>query len=357
MFEKEIADLRQIIEKNTIANAESIALRHVLESNIPLNVKNFFKAEVEWLLFEEKKKEQHSSHFNYGHEDIQLLQEQMDMLLVFHYTFDRKNFSASLDRCAHFLFNYLCRPQWTLENFLFEDSDSITIENLKRKFAFCTDYRYYWSILDQYCHAKNITDIVKSDMIHLIKKIDNEIVRSHSAAELAKMTEPFFNFVAYIQSSIGQNKEPSLPTKSLVYFFDDKHISSVTQHLLKLRDFGKTRIEYQELVQELKDSFVKKDFSVEEEISKLNGAFDLPKIQLSENEKHRIIKELFHGEESRFTSILANILSSTTWDDAALALDHYFTMNDIDPFSREAIIFTNSLQSYFSTQQSKDETI
>lgn len=355
MFEKEIADAELIIQKNTIGNGDSFALKHLLESNIPYNVKNFFKAEVEWLLYTERKKEQRSSKFNYLQEDIQLLQEQMDTLLIFHYTFDKKGFSDSLDRCIHFLFNFLCRPQWTLENFLFDESDFITVDDLKRKFRFCSDYRYYWSVLEPYCTSKNFTGINKPDLIHLLKKIDREIIKTQSAVELARMTAPLYQFIHFIHDTGGDIADEQCPTKALVYFFEDKHITGVAQHLLKMRDFGKTKITFNELIQELKDSFVTKEFSIEEEVSKLTPAADGPALPLHDHEKKQIVTLLFGGQESRFRSIVGNILSSSSWDDAALALDHYFTMNDIDPFSREAITLTNSLQNYFSTQQSKDE--
>ncbi len=361
MFEKEIAQLHHIIQKNTIGNADSVALKHIVESNIPTNVKSFFKAEVEWLLFTERKKEQRSTLFDYQHEDIQLLQEQMDMLLMYHYTFSKKAFFLSLDRCIHFLFNFLCRPQWTLENFLFEEKDTINADELKVKFKFCFDYRYYGLIADQYLQSKKMTELSKENAIALFDKIDNEIIKNHSATELAKMTETFFDFVSYIHQHGEQNIERGVPTKATVYFFEDKHLSSVAQHLLKLRDFGKSRIEYTELVQELKDSYVKKGFSVEKEFSYLNQKetrnSNNVSLQVPESEKKLIIKSIFGGEESRFRSIIGNILLSASWDDASLALDHYFTMNDIDPFSHEAITLTNSLQSHFSNQQSKDEQL
>ncbi|MFA6541330.1 MAG: hypothetical protein WCT99_06980 [Bacteroidota bacterium] len=355
MFEKEIAAAELTIQKNTIGNSDSIALKHLLESNIPYNVKSFFKAEVEWLLYNERKKEQRSTHFNYLQEDIRLLQEQMDTLLIFHYSFDKKAFSDSLDRCIHFLFNFLCRPQWTLENFLFEESDSIAVDDLKRKFRFCSDYRYYWSVLEPYCTSKNIAEINKTDFTHLLKKIDREVIKTQSAVELARMTAPLYQFIHYIRETGEDIVEEQLPTKALVYFFEDKHITSVAQHLLKMRDFGKAQVTYNELIQELKDSFVTKGFSIEEEVSILTPAAEGPALPLHEHEKKQIVTILFGGQESRFRSIVGNILTSSSWDDAALALDHYFTMNDIDPFSREAITFTNSLQNYFSTQQSKDE--
>lgn len=360
MFEKEIKNLQQIVRDNTIGNAQSIALKHILESNIPANVKNFFKAEIEWQLYTERKKENRSSKFDYTQEDVSILQEQMDFLLVYHYTFSQKEFFTSLDRCAHFLFNFLCRPQWTLENFLFEEKETLPFNELTLKFRFCGDYGYYWSILEQYLISKNKTELNKDEAVHLLRKIDGELIKSHSAVELGKMTEPFFGFIDYIQQNSGGSPERGIPVKALVYFFEDKRVTSVSHHLLKLRDQGRTAIQYDELIQILKDSFVKKGFSVEEEVAKLTrpqeANNEVLQLHLPDNERLTIIKTIFRNEESHFTSTVEKILSSPSWDDAALALDHFFTMNDVEPFSREAIMLTNALQSYFTNRQSKDET-
>jgi hypothetical protein len=359
MFEKEISNFQSIVQEKTIGNAPSIALKHILESNVPQNVKIFFKAEVEALLFSERQKESRSSRFNYNQEDIGALQGQLDGLLVFHYEFSRDDFFQSLDRSVHFLFNYLCRPQWTLENFLFEETDSISIRQLEIKFRFCLDYGYYWTILKEYLSTKNKTELNRDEAVHLLRKIDGELIKSHSAVELGKMTEPFYRFITFIHVNSGNSTLHGIPIKALIYFFEDKRVRSVVQHLTKLKEQGTTLLQYEELIDILKDSFVKKGFSVEEEAAKLTiekpVEAEHPKLQLTEKEKQLIISSLFGDQEIRFNEIVENILSAVSWDDAALILDHYFTMNDVDPFSQEAIVFTNALQTYFTNHQSEDD--
>jgi hypothetical protein len=42
------------------------------------------------------------------------------------------------------------------------------------------------------------------------------------------------------------------------------------------------------------------------------------------------------------------VLAAATWEDASLSIDHFFLMNDVEAFSKEAILFTNRVQSRFS---------
>lgn len=364
MFEKEIEALEKIIRNNTIASAPAVSLRNILESNIPQNVKSYFRGEVEWIMYKERITEKRSSKFNYAIEDIQLLQEQMDVLLVYNFAFSAQEFAKTLDNCVHFIFNFLCRPQWTLESFLFDEKKIIPFKELAIKFRFCSDYSYYWLILEKHFASKNRTEISKDEFVSLIKKIDAEIIKQHSSEDLARMTESFFGFVNYIQQHLYPTDHHMLPTKALMYFFNDKKVFSVVKKLTELRDRNKIEISFGELLELLKDSFVPQNFSLEDEVAlpaekeeqkpqifreqpKQNSGFVLP-----EREKQSIIRYLFNNEEAKFVLTVDKIVSSNSWDEASLALDHFFTMNDVDPFSREAIIFTNALQSYFSNFQS-----
>ncbi|NUN69759.1 MAG: hypothetical protein HUU02_08630 [Bacteroidetes bacterium] len=354
MFEYELENIQKITVNHTIGQQPSIALKTILESNIPTNIKSFFRGEVESLLFREKQAGRTASKFNYQQEDVQLLQEQMDILLVYHYTFPREEFLKTLDVCIHFIFNYLCRPQWTLESFLFEEKQQLTVKELGLKFRFCGDYPYYWTILEKYLIGKNRTEIEKEELVRLLRKIDVEIVNTHSADDLAKMTDPFFAFVGFIHQHALNGGRGDIPTKALIYYFEDKKLSFVTQHLQRLRDQGVQSMLPEDLADALRDSFARRNSSMAEELSPTRPAernhVTLPAIP--ERDRLAIIASLFGNDESRYNSTMQKVLSAVSWEDAGLTLDHYFTMNDVDPFSRDAIILTNALQSFFTNRES-----
>ncbi|MHB1048908.1 MAG: hypothetical protein ACYC09_02415 [Bacteroidota bacterium] len=357
MFEQELETLHHIVRSNTIGNGPSISIKSILESNIPTSVKSFFKSDIEWLLFQERRQETRSRKFNYDQEDIRMLQEQTDFLLVYHYVFTQEEFLTVCDKAVHFLFNYLCRPVWTLENFLFDEKNSLTLDELKIKFNYCSDYSYYRTITERYLHTKNKTEISREETVDLLRKIDREIIRENSAVEVARMTEPFFTFIRSIQNTIGANAQRGIPPKALSYFFDDKQLPSVSDHILKLRDRGITSIQYDELVSELKDVFMKKGSYLEKEsiaVPRRDANVAPPEtLVIPERDRLSIVAGLFRNDESAYTVLLNGILQYQTWDEASLALDHYFTMNDIEPFSRDAILFINALQSAFTGKRSE----
>ncbi len=355
MFEQELENIQKIAVGQTIGNTTAIAMKTILESNIPANIKSFFRAEVETQLLRERQTERRPSKFDYSQHDVRLLQEQMDVLLVYHYIFSREEFLRVLDTCTHFLFNYLCRPQWTLESYLFEEKNILTVPELAGKFRYCSDYPYYWTILEKHLSAKNKQDLERDEAARLLRRIDAEVVASHSADDLAKMTLPFYEFIGYIHQHSFSGGRGDLPTRALIYFFEDKKLPAVTNHLTSMREQGKQSILFDELVNALKDSFTQKSFSVAEELAQVRQPQkkSFAQIQIPDRDKLSIIKSLFGSDESKYIQMMDSVLTAPTWEDAGLTLDHYFTMNDIDPFSREAIILTNALQSYFSNNHSR----
>ena len=65
-------------------------------------------------------------------------------------------------------------------------------------------------------------------------------------------------------------------------------------------------------------------------------------------EERTIIKHVFHQNEEQFQSAVKEVLTAATWEEAALSIDHFFLMNDVEAFSKEAILFTNRVQNRFS---------
>lgn len=60
----------------------------------------------------------------------------------------------------------------------------------------------------------------------------SEIVNTNSAEAMAKMTLPFFEFISYVHQQSLSGGRAILPTRALIYFFEDKKLTTVTQHLL-----------------------------------------------------------------------------------------------------------------------------
>jgi hypothetical protein len=60
-----------------------------------------------------------------------------------------------------------------------------------------------------------------------------------------------------------------------------------------------------------------------------------------------LVRKVFRKDEVEFRKTLDRLTKAATWEDASLVLDDVFQQNGVDPFSREAVWFTDLVYSHF----------
>jgi hypothetical protein len=415
IFESEIESIINSVRARTIGESESITLGDLLTSSVHPGIKSYFRAEVEKLLKSEREKEIRSKRFRYSLPEVLRLQEQMDLLLQHRYEFDQTEFDALLDEAVHFQFNYLCRPQFTLMNFLFENRRRISTADIERKLLYCVDYSYYREIIRRYIVDNGLAKITYEEFQSLLEKIDVEIVGRHSSWELARMLKVLFAFVdAGLPALRTSQGEPKLPINAAIVFFEDKKMISMKERLERERDQQELREitlpELANLIEKVRTSNDEAVAAVEEKPARKSGRTkkkpapepapvhvpkpvtlrpveadqelfrpvatnegvregltllpsrelthelfekkpEVPEVGIhrsfSEAEQKQFAKDIFANDEIAFREALdmLNIISS--WEEASVYLDQLFIRNDVDPFSGEAIKFTDKVHLWF----------
>jgi len=378
MFEKETEQLITTVRQATIGDAKALGLREIFESTIPSNIKVFFRAEVEWMLDAEQRPEPQPSKFNYNLPEIAMLREQTNALLIHNFIFSKADFEATLDKCVHFMLNYLCRPQWTLNSFLFEESARASTKQIQLKLRYCRDYAYLPDILRRYMQQRGVGEITLEEGRNLVTRIDAEVVKNHSSIELAKMIQPLYDFVAYARSHNMSATAKTVPTRALMYFFEDKKMSAMYERLVREREVSNVKeISYGQLVNLLERVQTGDEHAhiFDENAEPLPAhddiTLELPALPValkevetaaakpleppkpvpplfSLDEERTIIKYVFRQNEEQFQAAVREALGASNWEEAALSIDHYFLMNDVEAFTKEAILFTNKVQSRFT---------
>ncbi len=342
------------------------------------------------MLHQERAREIRSKRFPYGLPEIAGLQRQMDLLLVNHYQFGQQDFETLLDEAVHFEFNYLCRPQWTLQNFLFENKRSIAVSDAIRKFKYCVDYTYFGELFRRYVIDRGLAEVSFEEFRTLIEKIDREIVASHTSAELGNILKPLLQFIEVgIPETRISETGPVLPLNAAVVFFEDKKLADIQRELERRRDKeGVTEVSIRDLaalVAGVRLEPVTEPMSARESPTasmpeKREAAESIPKpkaasVRLGElveplaeskknpareplrlldvyslfttKEQKLFVRKIFQKDEIGFRNALDRLNPAPSWKEASLILDQIFRTNNIDPSSKEAIQLTNMLFSRY----------
>lgn len=412
IFESEIELIMNAVRSRTIGEAESIRLRDVLSAHLHPAVKAYFKARVQQMLQLDRQTEVRSKKFPYSLPEVVRLQEQIDLLLVHNYVFGQHDFALMLDHAVHFQFNFLCRPQWTLLNFIFENQRRRPTSDIRRKLRYCVDYSYYAEIIKRFIEDRGLAEMTYEEFSDLVEKIDQEIVSRHTSVELALMTRPILRFIESAQLAPGQQPtEAAIPINAAIVFFEDKKLNDIKDRLelerdrteiknLSLRrlaniiekvstknedaevDFPEDHPEEERAVtveekpQQVDEAQpeppkapkppikIYSDFKDDEpfvisqpvssegpngtldEISESGVLVNLHSL-FSPSEEKTFIKKIFHKDELLFRESLDQLNRMADWKEASQYLQQIYITNDVDPFSEEAILFTDKVQRRF----------
>jgi hypothetical protein len=398
------------VRSRTIGEAESIRLKDILGANLHPAVKAYFRARVQQMLQQERQTEVRSKKFPYSLREVVRLQEQIDLLLVHNYVFGQHDFALMLDHAVHFQFNFLCRPQWTLLNFIFENQRRRPTSDIRRKLRYCVDYSYYAEIIKRFIEDRGLAELTYEEFTDLVQKIDQEIVSRHSSIELALMTRPILRFIASADLMPGQEKtEPRIPINAAIVFFEDKKLIDIKERLESERDRNEiadlslrqlanliekvttknedAEVDFPELLPKTKpeEPVVKSvEIPKEEEAPKIpkgpvkiysdfveDEPFVIPQPEFPEpldlsdiepvppgelfnlhslfspSEEKTFIKKVFQKDELLFRESLDQLNRMTEWKEASAYLHQVFMTNDVDPFSEVGILFTDKVQRRF----------
>jgi hypothetical protein len=409
IFEAEIESIIHAVRVKTIGEEDDVFLKKILSANIHPAIKAYFKAEVEKTLSQERGLEYRSKKFPYSLAEVKSLEEQIDLLLVQKYHFSVQEFESLLDESVHFQFNYLCRPQWTLLNFIVGDQRRVASSTIEKRLKYCIDYTYFPELIKRFIDDHGLVEVTYEEFKSLIEKIDHEVVAQHSSFELAHMTRALFDFVESGKMVPQvEFEQQTLPINAAIVFFEDKHLTDIRVRLEFERDHNRIiQITADRLADIIEIVRVGNEDAtahpitlpvvipgdVQQENNQVADGADgysvqepetitvapstenpvLPKtppiifgeddekylasmpsikrkeiLDLFPDEKHSLlVKKLFTNDEPAFQGAITEISLFGTWEEVAQYLDTLYLANEVDPFSAEAVLFTDKLFAHF----------
>ena len=409
IFEAEIESIIHAVHIKTIGEDDGIILKKILSARIHPAIKAYFKAEVEKTLRQERGLEYRSKKFSYSLPEVRSLEEQIDLLLVQNYHFSLQEFESLLDESVHFQFNYLCRPQWTLLNFIVGEQRRVASEVIEKRLRYCVDYTYFPELIKRYIVDRGLAEVTYEEFKSLIEKIDHEVVTQHSSLELAHMTRALFDFVESGKMVPQvEFEQQTLPINAAIVFFGDKNIQEICARLEFDRDHNRViqitadrladiievvrtgnedatahvlaspvvppdtaqhenepistmNVDSTGLVQETIDEAqaAEKDIKPkapllvfgendEKYLASTPSAKQKEILDLFPGEEFAfVVRKLFFNDEPAFRGAVSEISLLRTWEQVAQYLDKLFLINQTDPFSAEAVGFTDKLYAHF----------
>jgi len=403
MFEKEISSFAFNIAKRY--TGDKVSLHDILrDTELPENFKKFAEAEVDEIIDDEEFTKSRTGKIDLSSSEIQTLFNEIRHAIKNSFEFSRDDFLDLTDKASKFLFNYVIRPRWTLEKFLFKGEREISKSNFYRAERFLNNYPYYSKGIIEYMEFQNKDSIDIESWRKLHGKIDQHLLNSlpSNAESLTNALMELFGFAS------GYSK---IPIEALILFFRDKSADEIIDRIgfakevkgfqsLDFRDIesilqaqSKEMIKTVELLGTVIDSSKEyqsyerraaaERYSKEkDELKKNEGKKELPEQVASGQEKKeglghqlpieslpkveagvkspsvrtllkakdevKIIKKIFGGSRSLYHIAIHKLDESPDWKSASKIVEGIFIDNRVDPFSKYAVAFTDAINKRFS---------
>ncbi|MDT3696116.1 MAG: hypothetical protein ROY99_06945 [Ignavibacterium sp.] len=282
MFENEIKFISDFTLNKVKELGSFITVDKILATDIHPSIKKYVEGEVDYLIYEDRKKLIENSLFDYSGKEISnyfnLIGTEIKKTKKISYE-DIKNIIL---QAVSFNANYVARPKWSLSKLIFGNNKSVSVNEIQLMFNYTYYYEYLNNVFLAYLSKKKILNVSVTEFELIVNKIDRELFMLHQS----KLVDNALYAIADYFSIGGLNKS-SVAIESVEHFLKEKNL---TELIFKLkRGYANTG---------------KKKADIDEVRKVLYSTLNIDSIFVEETEKEEKLSDDKHFEnplENEFT--------------------------------------------------------
>ena len=226
MFEKEVKFIVDF-SLNKVKNLGSFfSFEKLLGTEIHPAILHYISAEIDFLIFEDRKKLIQNSVFDYSGPEIakyfNLIGEEVKRTRKI----SVEDIKKLITQAVSFNVNYVARPRWSLSKLIFNDSDTKPIDEIRLSLNYVYYYDYLKNILLSYINKKKAVSLSLIEFEVLLNKIDKELF----AAQPDKLVDNTLYSIADFMNT--GNSSSKIPVQPVEEFLKERNL---IEYLFKLR--------------------------------------------------------------------------------------------------------------------------
>ena len=258
MFEKEIKFISDYVINKIKDLGSFFTYDELFDSGVNPAILKFISAELDYRIYEDRKKLLHQSAFDYSGSEIakyfNLIAKEIKKSTKI--SFDE--IKDLVNQAIAFNTDFIISPNETLRNLFFNKSEEIGIEGIKLKLNYIYYYPYIKDILNSYLIKKKIEKITSSRLMEILSEINKQLFVSNSEKIIGGAVDTIFDFY-----NIGNTGNKKLPV-NIVGIYLEKMNSEKYSNRLKEKVPTDSKNKYD--IDEIKSILF--SFQLVEEVSK-----------------------------------------------------------------------------------------
>jgi hypothetical protein len=180
----------------------------------------YISSEIDYLIFEDRQKLLSESLFDYSGEKIDEYFEKINYEIKRTKRISQEYVSKLILYSITFNVNFLTRPNWTLQQFIFEKTSSKSVKEIKQILEYLYYYKYLKDVLSAYFDKKKLLTINSEEFEELLKNIQEIGKESY----LDKMLNTLLSSTSeFLNQTAPQN---TIPKEAVELYLKEKELKT-----------------------------------------------------------------------------------------------------------------------------------
>jgi len=180
MFEKEIKFITDFSLNKIKKLGAFFTFEQLRSLDLHPAIIRYINAELEYLIFQDRKKLLKKSAFDYSNQKIQQYFDAISEEIKKNKSISFEDAKSLVMQAASFTANYIVRPKWSLTKFIYNEDQLKSTDEIKLSLNYLYYYDYLRNVLLSFLEKKKIVNLTLIDFEVVLNKINKELFGEHS---------------------------------------------------------------------------------------------------------------------------------------------------------------------------------
>jgi len=219
MFEREIKFIYDFSLNQIRRLGTSFTIKQLTTCGLHPALHKYIEAEIDFLIYEDRKRFIDKSNFDYTGESILKQFELIAKEIKAEKRLTIDYISQLLLHAISFNINYLAQPKWALSKLIFPNDELLNVVEVKQILNYLYFYPHIKQITEKYFTKKQLIVISKQEFEELITKVQNEIFSLYNKSVFEKVLLSMAEFY-----NIGSSVKTKVPLTAVELFVKENRL-------------------------------------------------------------------------------------------------------------------------------------
>jgi len=180
MFEKEIKFISDFSLNKVKKFGSFITFEKLSGTNLHPAIITYISSEFDYMIYKDRKKLLADSIFDYSGRKIidhfKIIAEELKRSKKISF----EDVKKLIIQAVSFNINYVVRPKWSLIKLIYNDQDSVSVDELDRMLNYLYYYDYIKNVISAYISRRKVVQLSLTEFELILNKIDRELFKSNA---------------------------------------------------------------------------------------------------------------------------------------------------------------------------------